>query len=99
MGVVAGETKMSPSPWPKPAPPGDSHTVARMLKTHSALQGALVFFLLAVTASEASTRKPSAAAMDLRVWDRLGHKDWPGAFTGGPGRVVRGRNWKESPAG
>jgi hypothetical protein len=64
MGAVAGETKMSPSPWPKSAPPGDSHTVARMLKTHSAFQGgAFVFFLLAVTASEASTRKPSAAAV------------------------------------
>jgi hypothetical protein len=91
MSVVAGETKVSPSPWPKSAPPGDSHTVARMLKTHSALQGAFVFFLLAVTASEASTRKPSVVATDLRVWDRLGHKDWPGAFTGGPGRWYSSR--------
>jgi hypothetical protein len=32
---------MSTSPWPKSAPPGDSHTVARMLKTHSPLQGGL----------------------------------------------------------
>jgi hypothetical protein len=31
-------------------------------------------------------RVVSAAATNLRVWDRLGHKDWPGAFMGGPGR-------------
>ena len=36
-----GETKVSPSPWLKSAPPGDSHTVARMLKTHSRSRGGL----------------------------------------------------------
>lgn len=53
---------MPPSQWPKSAPPGDSQTVARMLKTHSQLQGAFVFFLLAVTASRRTRLSP-----------RLGH--------------------------